>query len=119
MILDTSAWIEFFLKTGEGERVKTILETKECYTSIVSIGEISQWALKQNLNGQSFISVLNECSKIIHLNSEIAFYAGELNYHRKKAGIKWGMIDSLIVATAHFYDLPVLTKDIACDILSL
>ena len=111
MILDTSAWIEFFLKTKKGERVKTTLESFECYTSIVSIAEISQWALRQNLDGKPFITTIAECSQFIPLNSEISFIAGELNHHRKKAGIKWGMIDSLIVATAKSYGLSILTKD--------
>src|SRR3989344_7670999 len=113
MLFDTSAWIELFNKTNNYARVKQCLQTKQCYTSIVSIAEISQWARRQNIDGQLLAQKITEHSKIIDLNNKIAFFAGELNHNRKKAGIKWGMMDSLIVATAHFYGLPVLTKDIA------
>src|SRR3989344_3026542 len=111
MMLDTAAWIEFFNKTNNYARVKECLETKNCYTSIVSIAEISQWARRQNIDGQFLIIKIGEHSKLIPITQKIAFIAGELNHQRKKANIKWGMMDSFIVATAQSYGLSILTKD--------
>lgn len=50
LMLDTSAWIEFFIKSDKGERVEKYLQEGNCYTSIVTIAEISNWAVKQNLD---------------------------------------------------------------------
>ena len=111
MILDTSAWIEFFNQSNNYTRVKECLENKNCYTSIISVAEISLWAQRQNIDGQLLISKVGAFSKLLPITSQIAFVAGEINHKRKKAKIHWGMIDSLIVATAQSYNIPILTKD--------
>ncbi len=111
MLLDTSAWVEFFIKSEKGAVVKKILEIEKCYTSIVTIAEISNWAMRENSNGSELIKFVISTTKILDLNTNIAFLAGELNFKRKKIVKKWGMIDSLIVATSLIYNLKVLTKD--------
>ncbi|MBI2583827.1 MAG: PIN domain-containing protein [Candidatus Aenigmarchaeota archaeon] len=111
MLLDTSAWIELFIKSGKGERVRERLKRESCYTSIISMAETANWAEKQNLDGKELVKLITELSQILHLTSDIAFLAGELNFKRKKTEKKWGMMDSLILATAQVYGLKILTKD--------
>ena len=41
----------------------------------------------------------------------MALLAGELNHQRKRIEWNWGMMDSMIAATAQTFDLKVLTKD--------
>ena len=55
MLLDTSAWAEFFIKSEKGEIVKRYLKAEECQTNIVTLAEISNWAMKENLNGKELI----------------------------------------------------------------
>ncbi len=111
MLFDTSAWVEFFIKSEKGETVKSILKAKECYTSIVTLAEISNWAMKQNLDGKELAQFIVNSSKVLNLNFYMSFLAGELNFKRKKTVKNWGMIDSIILSTALFYDLKILTKD--------
>ena len=111
ILLDSSAWVEFFIKSEKGEVVKNILKTKECYTSIVTLAEISNWAMRENLNGKELVQFIINSSKVLNLNFQISFLAGELNFKRKKTVKNWGMIDSIILATSLFYDLKILTKD--------
>ena len=111
IILDTSAWIEFFIKSKKGELVKEILKKGECYTSIVSISEISNWALRENKDGKEITEFVIKTTEIININNEISFLAGELNFKRKKKVKNWGMLDSFILATALIYSFTILTKD--------
>ena len=111
MMLDSSAWIEFFIESNKGDIVRHHLRDHSCYTSIVSIAEISNWALKQNRDGRELIKYARELSQILDLTEKIAFLAGELNFQRKKIEKNWGMLDSFILATAQTYNLKVLTKD--------
>ena len=111
MLFDTSAWIEFFIKSEKGEIVKKYLESEECHTCIVTIAEISNWAMRENLNANGLVQFIFSATKILNLNSEISILAGKINYRRKKFVNKWGMMDSLILATALCYDLRILTKD--------
>lgn len=111
LLIDTSAWIEFFLESKKGEKVKHYLETRSCYTSIVSVAEISNWASKQKLDGRELIMYVMEMTQLVDLNLKIAFLSGELNFQRKQKARDWGMIDSIILATAQIYNLKILTKD--------
>ena len=111
MLLDTSAWVEFFIKSEKGEIVKRYLKAEECQTSITTLAEISNWAMNENLNGKELTDFVIMSTKLLHLNPEISFLAGELNFKRKKIVKNWGMIDSMILATGFIYGLKILTKD--------
>ncbi len=110
ILLDSSAWIEFFIKSEEGKRVKELLK-EDCCTSITTLAEISNYAMRENLDGKELVKFIINSSSVIDLNFEIYFLAGELNFKRKKIVKNWGMIDSLILSTALFYGLKILTKD--------
>lgn len=111
MLLDTSAWIEFFEGSNKGERVKEVLNQNKCYTSIVSLAEITNWSLKYNRDTTFFIDTVEKLSSIINTDKVIVVSAGQLNYERKKKNKKWGMLDSFILATGMVYNLKILTKD--------
>ncbi len=111
MLVDTSAWVELFIKSDKGKVVRDTLKKEKCYTSIVSISEISNWASKQNLYNKDLINIIVATTEIINLNLDISKLAGELNYKRKKKIERWGMLDSFILATSLLYNLKILTKD--------
>lgn len=111
MLFDTSAWVEFFVKGEKGELVKSYIKSDDCQTCIVTLAEISNWAMRESQNGKELMKFIMLSSKILELNAEISYLAGELNFKRKKIIHNWGMIDSLILAIAMFYDLKILTKD--------
>ncbi|HIG97936.1 TPA: type II toxin-antitoxin system VapC family toxin [Candidatus Woesearchaeota archaeon] len=112
MILDTSAWVEFIEGTEKGRRVKSILEREENFTSLATIAELAHWCLRSGREDvATTVTEVKRISQILPLTETISITAGKLNYERKKASIKWGMMDSLIVATAQTYGLKILTKD--------
>lgn len=113
MILDTSAWVEIFEDTEKSEYVVKALRENNCFTSIVSVAETAEWCAKKGLRHKTsdFIELIKTGSRLLGLDESISRMAGELNQKRKKEGRKWGMIDSIIVATAQVYGLKILTKD--------
>ena len=111
MLLDTSAWIEFFEGSKRGEKVKEILEKEICYTSIASIAEIVNWSYNERQNKEFLINTVEDLSLVVDLNKDIVILAGKLNFERKKVNKKWGMLDSFILATGLHYSLKILAKD--------
>ena len=113
MLLDSSAWIEFLEGTEKSKKVVDVLKSEENYTCIVTIAEVVNWCLKNNLKTKitEYVEGIVKGSEILNLTMEIVTAAGKLNYERKKIEKNWGMIDSLILSTALFYNLKVLTKD--------
>ena len=41
LVLDSSAWIEYFTGTPKGAKVRDLLKNNEIYTSSISLAEIS------------------------------------------------------------------------------
>lgn len=112
MLLDSSAWVEFFQGSEKGKEVKSALEREESFTSIVTFSEIAQWCLRTGREDLMLcIEGVKRMSRILAPTEVISISAGKMNYERKKKGGKWGMIDSIIVSTAQVYGLKVLTKD--------
>lgn len=111
MLLDTSAWIEFFIGSIKGKRVQEVLDKEDCYTSMVSLAEVTNWALKENREVASLINTIKQLSNVIELDEDITVLAGKLNFERKKINKKWGMLDSFILASGSIYGLKILTKD--------
>ncbi|MHB1830327.1 MAG: PIN domain-containing protein [Candidatus Micrarchaeaceae archaeon] len=111
MLLDTSAWIEFFIGSAKGKRVREILDKEDCYTSIVSLAEVTNWALKEDREVPFLINTIKQSSNVIELDEDISVLAGKLNFERKRINKKWGMLDSFILASGSIYGLKILTKD--------
>ncbi len=113
MLFDSSAWIEFFSGTESSKRVEEVLKSEENYTCIVTIAEVANWCLKNNLENKilAYVQGIVNGSTILDLNIQIVTAAGRLNYERKKTIKNWGMMDSIILSTSLFYDLKILTKD--------
>lgn len=111
MLLDSYAWIEFFQGSEKGEKVGHFLESIKCFTSIVTLSEVMEWCLKNNRDHRDRIERIKKFSKILNLNEEIVELAGKINFYNKKKVKGWGMLDSLIYASARLYNLKVLTGD--------
>jgi predicted nucleic acid-binding protein len=113
MLLDTSVWIEFFQGAEKSKRVEDILKTEENFTSIITFAEVVNWCLKNNIQDKikDYIEGIKNGSTILGLNEPIVILAGKINYERKRIEKDWGMMDSIILATAQIYNLKVLTKD--------
>jgi len=113
MLLDTSVWIEFFQGTEKSKKVEDILKTEENFTSIVTLAEVVNWCFKNNIQDKikDYIEGIKNGSTILGLNEPIVILAGKINYERKRIEKNWGIMDSIILATAQIYNLKVLTKD--------
>ena len=71
-----------------------------------------QWSLKNHPQlTKRYVNDVCINATLLGISTTISTAAGKLNYERKKAGKKWGMIDSIIAATAQSYGLKILTKD--------
>ena len=111
MLLDTYAWVEFFLGTDKGKKVESVLSKKECYTSVLSITEITKWCRKEKFDPMKFVKIIKQNSSTIYLNDFVAIGAGNVSFELGKQIKNWGLVDALIYATALFYGLTLLTGD--------
>lgn len=111
MLLDTYAWIEYFRGTKKGIEVKAILHSKQCYTSAMSLAEISEWIEKENANRQEKLNGMKSLSTLIFPDSQVLESAGIIKVQKRKTAKGFGMIDAIILATAKLHGLQVITGD--------
>ncbi|MFH1221604.1 MAG: PIN domain-containing protein [Candidatus Micrarchaeota archaeon] len=111
VLLDTYAWVEFFQGTKKGEKVKSILSSEKCCTSILSIAELVKWCRREGLEPMKLAKTVKENSTILYLNDFIAIGAGNAAFELRKQIKNWGLIDALIYAIGLFYGLTLLTGD--------
>ena len=115
MFLDTSIIIEIFRSDKKSKTFKEIFELikdETIFISIIQIGEISDWCLKNNINPEERISKLKQILNIVHLNEKICLDASKIKFDIcKKQSKKFSLIDGIIIASARSINQKLLTLD--------
>ena len=110
-IIDSWAWIEYFEGSLTGEKVKEILEKNECFTSSLSIAEVTIKLIKEGKDSQEGYSIINSLSKELPVHNEIAFEAGKLYVEKRKKLKDIGIVDVFIITQARKNNLTIVTGD--------
>ena len=110
-VIDSFAWIEYFVGSKAGELAKQYIESGESITPTVVIAELSEKyaRLKQDFAPKLRFIVLK--SRTVALDEDTATLAGTINVERKIKVNRWGLADSIILATARLQKAHVVTGD--------
>lgn len=113
ILYDTSALIEFFLASLNGERVKELFLSEEIENLIPSVvfTELVGKLKRSNKNPTKFVSLLEENSTVVELDLETAKKAGEIYAILKPNEANISSIDCIIIAHAELADANIITKD--------
>lgn len=111
MLLDSWAWVEYFLGSPAGAAVREIIRGKELYCSVLSIAEVADWCVRRGFDPQKYVGVVTELATVLVFDSEMAQEAGEslAGLRKKSSGI--GMVDAIIYVQALNASLPLVTGD--------
>ena len=112
-LLDTYAWIEYFIGSKNGEIVEELIKTGDVSTSVISISELSDKYYRNGLLSKwnkRFQFILNK-SKILSLTLEIAKNSGLRKWNLRKKNKTFGLADAIIYETAIQYNLKIVTGD--------
>src|SRR3989338_7542280 len=109
MILDTFAWIELFEGTKKGQTVDTIIRNRQCYTSAISLAELSAWIETSGLDRKLTLNTVKKTSIVIALDEPILENAGILKIQKRKIIKDFGLIAAIILSTAKQYNLKIVT----------
>ena len=110
-VIDSFAWIEYFVGSKAGELVKEYVESGDSITPTIVIAELSaKYArLKQDFAPKLRFIVLK--SRTLVLDEDTAALAGSISAERKSKVDRWGLADSIILATARLQKANVVTGD--------
>ena len=115
MFLDTSIIIEIFSndqKTKKFQEIYKHIKDEPLFISLIQIGEISDWCLKNNVDPEKRITKLKQILNVIPLNEKICYEAAHIKYTIRKKGVaKFGLLDGIILASARSINQRLLTTD--------
>lgn len=111
ILIDTSAWIEYFSGGIFSKKIETLLLGEDNITPTIVLAELSIRAEKESWKFESYLNFIKSKSIIIELNEQIITYIGKIYLAQRKIKSGFGICDAIIYSTALFEKAEVLTKD--------
>ena len=113
-VIDSYAWIEYFMGTESGEKAKPIIESQdEKITPTICLAEVYAKTLKVESRelADKQRAFIKEKSALASLDEPIAVESAIILTKMKKEIEGWGMADSIVYATALLKKAQVVTGD--------
>ncbi|MBN2422300.1 PIN domain-containing protein [Candidatus Woesearchaeota archaeon] len=108
-VLDTSAWIEYFLATDK--KIQEIVSNNELGTPIMVIAELSDKYARDKADFSDSFDFIKTKSRILRLSLNSYSNAGSLKNIQRKTHPSFGLADALIYLTAKENNAILVTKD--------
>lgn len=113
LVVDASAWIEYFEGSFIGKEFKDYIENadNEVWTSSVTVAELVSKAVQKSLNMPIVVSGLKSLTNIDSPEYGVAFSAGQIHADIRKSVKKFSLTDAFVLATARSKGARILTCD--------
>ncbi|ATZ61200.2 MAG: type II toxin-antitoxin system VapC family toxin [Methanosarcinales archaeon Met12] len=112
MLIDSSAWIEYFMGTEKGEKVRKIIDDDEqVYISPVVLAEIYSKSIRTDGKQDERRDFMVKRCVVVSIDERIAVQAAKIHAEAKKDIKNFGLADAFILATAREREIKVLTGD--------
>ena len=120
IVVDSYAWIEFFLGSPKGNKVKETIETAtNVYTPDAVLAELSRKYLREGVSEKltrERLRTVHEASLIVHITPDIAIHAAKAYFElvekakHERLGLP-SLFDGIILGTTRAKEAKVLTGD--------
>ncbi len=112
MMLDSFAWMEYFMGTHKGEKVRKFVDDDmQLYTSPIVIAEIYSKSLRTDGKAEERKDFIMKRCAMAALNVSIAVEAAKIHAENKVKTPDFGLADAIILASARSRKKKVLTGD--------
>ena len=112
-VIDSFAWIEYFIGSKKGELVKEILdnEKNEIFTSILTVAEVASFTKRENKNAKEKCNDIVNISTIYGVDVDFAAEAGILHAEIRKRIKDFGLADIFVLLSARKLGAKIVTGD--------
>jgi predicted nucleic acid-binding protein len=112
MMLDSFAWMEYFMGTQKGEKVKKLVDDDlQLYTSPIVVAEIYSKSLRTDRKVQERTDFIIKRSAVVAFDVKIAVEAAKIHAENRVKTSDFGLADAIILASARSRKIKVLTGD--------
>jgi len=109
--LDTFSWIEYFAGSPAGESARSYIESGGSFTPTIVLAEFTDKYTRENLDPRQRLRFLKTISALAPLDEDTAELAGKISAERRPQVKGWGLVDSVVLATARVRKMKVVTGD--------
>jgi len=110
-VIDSFAWFEYFAGSEAGMKARPYIESGKGITPTIVVAELSEKYRRDNIPFAQDLEFILVKTRIIPLDTTIAQKAGSLSFERKRVVRRWGLADSIVLATARECRAKVVTGD--------
>jgi len=113
--MDSYAWLEYFMGTDSGKKVKGIIDSEahEKLTPTICLAEIYSKILRTEDEKKAELrrAFIKSRSGLVPLTEEVAVEAAKVDVTMKRKVQGWGLADSIVLSTTQNRDGKVVTGD--------
>jgi len=110
-VIDSFAWFEYFLGSTAGEEARPFIESSRGMTPTIVIAELSEKYRRENLAFVEDLDFMIFRTHVVPLDTEIARKTGALSHERKRKIRRWGLADSIVLASAREHKARIVSRD--------
>ncbi|MHA1833493.1 MAG: type II toxin-antitoxin system VapC family toxin [Candidatus Baldrarchaeia archaeon] len=113
-VIDSYAWIEYFMGTKAGEKVRPIIDgLDEKITPTICLAEVYAKILEVENDevAEKMRTFIKEKSALAPLDEKVAVESAKIDCKMKKKVKGWGLADSIVYATGLTKDAEIVTGD--------
>ena len=123
-VVDSFAWFEYFLGSNAGMKARPYIEAGNAITPTIVIAELADKYTREKMPFSEKLNFILLRTQDAGLDVAIARQSGMLNKERKKVAKRWGLADSIILATAGTRHARIITgdehfRDLADDVIMI
>lgn len=98
-IIDSYAWIEYFLGSSKGEILRALfLEEQHKFTTVeCCLGEIKGWCFREKKNFEEYLTIIRTNSAIMPVIQQNWIEAAQERFELRKTRKNFGLIDAMLV----------------------
>jgi len=113
LVIDSSAWIEYFTGTEKGEKVRGFLAKSDSFPLITGViaTEVITKFLRSGYSAAEIATALGSVALFVPYGISLAQKTAEVYAKQRKAKPKFGVADANVLAAAMLNNAKVITCD--------
>lgn len=112
-IIDTYAWVEYFIGSKKGETLKKLfLDEENVFLTVeCCLAEVNSWCIKNNQDFDTFLKLIKSNSRILIVTERNWIDSAEERFKQRKSQKDFGLIDSVILVKQRDYNSKIISGD--------
>src|SRR3989338_2835975 len=108
-VIDSYAWVEYYLGSKKGVKIKNIIETKNIATPVLVVAELSDKFAREKKDFNELLQFISSRSTILPLAVKIAIDSGKFKFEMREKFKQFGLADAIIYLTSKSNNSKLLT----------